>query len=175
MRISIPDPCLVVLIGPAGAGKTTLAARLFGRDEILSSDDHRALVSGDPGDQRVTRIAFSILHRSLERRLAEGRLTVVDATNVHGHARRALLARSTAAGVPAVAVVLDVPLELALERNRARASRRVAAEVVARQWQVLTDALARNRLGTEGFAAVVRLDPEAADALVVERIRAVLE
>jgi protein phosphatase len=170
IRVSIPDPCLVVLVGPAGSGKTTLAARLFARDEILSSEDHRALVSGDPADQRVTRVAFSILHRSLERRLAAGRLTVVDATNVERHARQALLVRSTVAGLPAVAIVLDVPLELAVARNRARPVRRVDDVVIARQWSVLADALGRDLLAGEGFAAVWRIGPAGLDGLVVERV-----
>ena len=49
--ISLPDPCLVVLVGAAGSGKSTLAARLFDPDAILSSDAHRALVAGDETDQ----------------------------------------------------------------------------------------------------------------------------
>ena len=36
--ITIQDPSLVVLVGAAGAGKSTLAARLFDPDEIVSSD-----------------------------------------------------------------------------------------------------------------------------------------
>jgi Predicted kinase len=61
--IRLPDPCLVVLIGPAGAGKSTLAARLFPLDAVLSSDTFRAVVSGDEADQRATKTAFAILHR----------------------------------------------------------------------------------------------------------------
>jgi protein phosphatase len=64
--IALPEPCLVVLIGAAGSGKSTLAARLFDAEAVLSSDAHRALVSGDETDQAVTRAAFSILHRRLE-------------------------------------------------------------------------------------------------------------
>ena len=36
-EIEIADPSLVVLIGAAGAGKSTFAARNFAPDEILSS------------------------------------------------------------------------------------------------------------------------------------------
>ena len=45
--LEIPDPSLVLLVGAAGAGKTTFAARHFPPDEVLSSDAYRALVSGD--------------------------------------------------------------------------------------------------------------------------------
>ena len=52
--LSIPDPSLVVLIGAAGSGKSTFAARHFAPGEVLSSDAYRALIAGDPADQRAT-------------------------------------------------------------------------------------------------------------------------
>ena len=107
--ILVPDPSLVLLIGAAGAGKTTFAARHFAPDEVLSSDAYRALVSGDEANQKVSRVAFSILHRDLERRLLAGQLTVVDATNVEPRNRRDLIRRAHAAGLPVVALVLDLP------------------------------------------------------------------
>ena len=51
--VAIPDPSLVVLIGAAGSGKSTFAARQFEPFEILSSDGYRALVAGDEADQRA--------------------------------------------------------------------------------------------------------------------------
>ena len=88
MEIVLPDPSLVVLIGAAGVGKSTFAARHFRADEILSSDRYRAIVSGDEADQAATRIAFRLLHRDVRARLAAGRLTVVDATSVEASASR---------------------------------------------------------------------------------------
>ena len=89
--VEVPVPGVVVLVGGAGAGKSTLAAATFATDEILSSDDLRAAVRGDPTDQSATRVAFGILHRDLIRRLAAGRLVVVDATNLTESARAAVL------------------------------------------------------------------------------------
>lgn len=102
--LEIPDPALVVLVGAAGAGKTTFAARHFAPDEVLSSDALREAISGDADDQRATGPAFAALHRALARRLRDGRLTVVDATNVTAPARRALLGRAARAGIPVVAL-----------------------------------------------------------------------
>ena len=157
MVIELPEPCLVVLVGAAGAGKSTLAARLFAPDQVLSSDAHRALVSGDETDQAVTRTAFAILHRQLARRMAERRTTVVDATNVTSFARRALVRRSLAHAVPAVAIVLDLEPNLVLARNATRAGRIVPEAAVRRQLADLALSLRRSGLASDGFAAVHHL------------------
>jgi protein phosphatase len=169
--LRIPEPSLVVLVGAAGAGKSTLAARLFDPSEILSSDAYREAVSGDAADQGATRLAFRILHRELVGRLAVRRLVVVDATNVERAARRELVARATAAGIPAVAIVLALPATVVSARNAARIFRQVDQAVVDRHLDRLAAALAAGRLNGEGFAAVHVLETVAAtDALRIERI-----
>ncbi|HUQ43052.1 MAG TPA: AAA family ATPase [Candidatus Limnocylindria bacterium] len=167
--IRIPEPALVVLVGAAGAGKSTLAARHFAPGEVLSSDAYRAMVSGDPTDQRATRTAFAMLHRELERRLAAGRTAVVDATSVTSFARRALGRRATAGGRPAIAIVLDLGAPLVRARNATRPGRIVPGEVVDRHLRDLAHSLRRG-LGNEGFAAIHVLRTAAeVDALVIER------
>jgi predicted kinase len=169
--IVVPDPSLVVLVGAAGVGKSTFAARHFAADEILSSDALRAAIGGDEANQKVTRAAFAALHRALTRRLAAGRLTVVDATNVQHHARVALLRRAHAAGVPAAAVVLALPEAITLARNRSRPGRRVDEGIVLRQLADLGRTVAPGRLEGEGFDPVVRLtSPEAVDAVRIGRV-----
>ncbi|HUG29289.1 MAG TPA: AAA family ATPase [Candidatus Limnocylindria bacterium] len=166
--LHLPDPCLVVMIGAAGSGKSTLAARLFAPDVILSSDALRVVVAGDAGDQRATRTAFAILHRQLGRRLAEGRTTVVDATSVTPFARRGLLARAAAQGVPAVAIVLDLDPAIVLARNAARVDRVVPEIVVRRHLAELARSLRPGALEAEGFVAVrVLSTPAEVDALSV--------
>ena len=170
MVIDLPEPCLVVLVGAAGAGKTTLAARLFAADEVLSSDAHRALLAGDEADQAVTKPAFAILHRQLARRMAERRTTVVDATNVTSFARRSLVRRAVAHGVPAVAIVLDLAPSLVLARNATRAGRIVPEDAVRRQLADLARSLRRGELDGDGFVAVHRLrTAEELDGLAVAR------
>lgn len=166
--IPIPDPSLVVLIGAAGSGKSTLAARLFAPGAILSSDALRAVVAGSEADQRATKTAFSILHRQLARRLADGRTTVVDATNVTSFARRGLIARAAAHGVPAVAIVLALDPAVVLARNAAR--RRVVPEhAVRRQLAELERSTQPGVLEAEGFSGVhVIRTPDEQDALEVE-------
>lgn len=144
----------MVLVGAAGAGKSTLAARLFPAEAILSSDAFRKLVSGDESDQRATKTAFAILHRELDRRLARGQTTVVDATSVTPYARRGLLRRAGAHGVRAVALVLDLAPELVLARNAARAGHVVPEPAVRRQLADLHASTRAGALQAEGFASV---------------------
>ena len=157
MIIELPEPCLVVLVGAAGSGKSTLAARLFEPDEVLSSDANRALLTGDEGDQRVTKTAFALLHRQLGRSMAEGRTTVVDATNVTSFARRSLVRRAAAQGVAAVAIVLDLSSTLVQARNATRPGRIVPEAAVRRQLADLARSLRRGELEQDGFATVHRV------------------
>lgn len=160
---------LVVLIGAAGSGKSTLAARHFSSAEVLASDDYRAAVSGDAADQSVTDEAFDRLHADLERRMAAGQLTVIDATNVQGWARRRLLAAAARHRRPAVALALALPLEISRARNAARADRRVPPSAVRRQDRFLRASLPR--LGEEGYDAVVVLNtPDQVERFEVRRI-----
>ena len=167
--IEIPDACLVVLVGAAGSGKSTFAARHFAPDEVLSSDAFRARIAGDQADQAATRPAFAALHAALGRRLRAGLATVVDATNVTTAARRALTGRAGAVGVPAIAIVLDLPLPEVLARNGAR--RYVVPEpAVLAQAAELRRALDPGRLEVDGFARIVHLRSAAeVDAVRVTR------
>jgi protein phosphatase len=168
--LAIPDPCLVVLIGAAGSGKSTFAARHFAPSEILSSDDFRARLGHGEADQAASRRAFGVLHAALERRLAVGRTSVVDATNVQAHARQALIRRATSAGVQTLAIVFELPLAECLAGDRARSDRHVPEAIVERQWTELRSTLDGAPLTTEGFAAVQRLTSRAAaDSVVLRR------
>jgi protein phosphatase len=171
-EIVIADPSLVVLIGAAGAGKSTFAARHFAPDEILSSDVFRRIVSGDEANQAATKAAFAVLHQELERRFKNRRLAVIDATSVEPSSRRALLARAEAAGIPASAIVLDLPAATVLARNSARPARVVDMAVVRRQLARLRASLDGPDpvLWREGFAQVVVLhDPAEVDQLTIRR------
>ena len=172
IELVIPDPSLVVLVAAAGAGKTTFAARQFEPAEILSSDAYRARISGDEADQRVTRTAFEQLHRDLDRRLADRRLTVIDATNVERSARLALVTRAATAGLPAIAIVLDLPSPVVLARNAGRPSRVVPEHVLLRHLARLRESLDRRGgpLEGEGFLEVFVLrDPSEVDAIRIRR------
>jgi|SRR5690349_20813999 protein phosphatase len=164
--IVIPDPSLVVLVGAAGAGKSTLAARLFAADEIVSSDALRAMISGDEGDQRVSGVAFRLLHRTIGRRLARGQLTVVDATNTEAAVRRPLVARARAAGIPVSVIVLDIDPATVARQNGGR-SRIVDADVIERHLAAVRRTVDGDTLGREGFDQILILRTSS-DALALK-------
>jgi predicted kinase len=57
----IPDPALVVLVGVAGAGKSTWAAERYLPGEIVSSDQLRAVVGSGEHDLDASQDAFALL------------------------------------------------------------------------------------------------------------------
>jgi protein phosphatase len=154
--IDIPELALVAMIGASGSGKSTLARRLFLPTEVLSSDFFRGLVSDDENDQTSTHDAFDALYYMLEKRLARGRLTVVDATNVRAEDRKRLVEHARKYHCFAVAIVMNTPERTCQERNRTRADRAFGPHVVRNQINDLKRGL--RGLEREGFRYVHILD-----------------
>jgi protein phosphatase len=170
IRVTLMDPSVVLLVGAAGSGKSTLASRLFAPDEILSSDALRAAIAGDARDQRATGAAFRALARMLERRLANGRLSVIDATNARGADRRPWIAAGRRHGVPVAAIVLDLPPAIVHAQNAAR-SRNVDPAAVDRHLRAIRRTVDRRELEQEGMDPVVLLrSPGEARSVIVTRI-----
>src|SRR5262252_8477886 len=111
-ELAIPELSLVVLIGASGSGKSTFARAHFQPTEVISSDFCRGLVADDENDQSATKDAFDVLHFIAGKRLAAGRLTVIDATNTQPEARRQLVQLAREHDVLPVAIVLDLPEKL---------------------------------------------------------------
>src|SRR5882757_9219260 len=169
-RIAVPALSLVVLIGVSGSGKSTFARKHFLGTEVISSDFCRGLVSDDENDQAATKDAFDVLHYIAAKRLAAGRLTVIDATNVQPEARKQLVALAREHDVLPVAIVLDPPEQVCLERNEQRPDRQFGPHVVRRQRQQLRRGL--RSLKKEGFRGLHVLGSvEAIDAVSIERTR----
>jgi protein phosphatase len=168
MRLTVPDLSLVVLVGASGSGKSSFAAKHFLPTEVLSSDECRGLVADDENDQAATNDAFDVLHYIAGKRLALGRLTVVDATNVQPEARKPLVALARRHHCLPVAIVLDVSEQLCHERNRSRPDRDFGPHVVRRQSQQLRRSL--RSLKREGFRTVhVLRSPDQIEAATIER------
>ena len=166
--IEIPEGSVVLLVGAAGAGKSTFAQRSFPAAAVISSDAMRESILGNGADQTANARVFAAVHRALDARLAAGRLAVIDATNLTARGRRAIRERAARAGVPTVAIVLAPPAEVAHRQNARRPGRLVPDAVVDRHLASLETLLARDTLASEGYSRVVVLqDPAEIAALEV--------
>jgi protein phosphatase len=169
MKIQIPELSLVVLIGPSGAGKSTFAGQHFLPTEVLSSDACRGLVSDDPNDQSATNDAFDVLNFIARKRLAAGRLTVIDATNVQPEARKSLVALAREFHVLPVAIVLNLPENVCKARNANRPDRQFGSHVIRNQRSQLRRSL--RQLKREGFRhRSILTSPEEVAAASVQRV-----
>jgi len=168
MTITIPKLSLVALVGISGSGKSTFAAKNFLPTEVISSDFCRKLISDSENDQGVTAQAFALLHEIARKRLALGRLTVIDATNVQHEARQPLVEIAREFHCIPVAVVFDLPENVCLARNKERLDRTFGPRVIRQQRSQLRRSL--KGLKREGFSHVYVLrSEEEIDGACVER------
>jgi polynucleotide kinase-phosphatase len=169
VNITMPELSLVVLIGPSGCGKSSFAQAHFKPTEVISSDYCRGLVSDNENDQAATGDAFDLLHYIARKRLAAGRLTVVDATNVQMESRKPLVALAREFHVLPVAIVLNLPEKLCHQRNQNRPDRQFGPHVVRNQSQQLRRSI--RGLEREGFRHVFTMTSpeEVADAAITRQ------
>ena len=106
----IPLHSLVILVGPAGGGKSR-AANKFAPYEIMSSEDIRYELTGDYQRLDANDVVFKEIHRRTLLKLELGERVVVDATNLRKRDRMSLVDIGLKAGVPIYYVVCDRPLE----------------------------------------------------------------
>jgi predicted kinase len=167
--VVLSEPAVVVLVGAPGSGKTTYRRRLladgFEPERVVSLDDLRRELrvrSSEP--KPLQAYSYGALQIAAERQRAlvdTGRGYLADATNLR---RRERVAHVAMAGVlPAYAVLLpDVPLDVLLARNAARAEdEQVPADVIA-AFAHRRSLLTRDLLLREGFAGVVEVTDDAA-------------
>ena len=118
--VALPDPALIVLVGPSGSGKSVWAAQRYRADEVVSSDRLRALVGSGEHDLGATGDAFALLDQIVAARLRRGLTAVVDTLGLDPARRRGYLGLARSTGMPAVAVLMDTDPVECRRRNRAR-------------------------------------------------------
>jgi protein phosphatase len=155
LSLEIRIPSVVVLIGVSGAGKSSLARKLFLPTEILSSDSCRALVSDKENDQSATPEAFALLLTIARLRLKRGRLCIVDATNLSARDRKKNLVLGKEFGCPVSALVVNPGIEVCLERTMRRTDRDISLEVVSKQYDEFLANLPW--LSSEGYSNIWEL------------------
>ena len=159
--VRLPDPALVVLVGASSSGKSTWASARFRHQEVVSSDALRGVVGSGPHDLDASADAFGVLETVVAARLGRGLTTVVDTLGLDTAKRRSWLAAARAAGLPAVAVLLDTPDAECRRRNAAR-DRPVPAPVLAGQLRQVRDVTALLEVEGWDLVAPVTATAEAA-------------
>jgi len=159
--VALPDPALVVLVGPSGSGKSVWAAQRYRPDEVVSSDRLRALVGSGEHDLEASADAFALLDLIVAARLRRGLTAVVDTLGLDLARRRGYLGLARSSGMPAVAVLLDTDPAECRRRNRAR-DQPVPAAVLEGQLRRMRAAVVET--GGEGWDLVTTATPAQPEA-----------
>ncbi|HEV3415257.1 MAG TPA: polynucleotide kinase-phosphatase, partial [Pirellulales bacterium] len=113
--------------------------------------------------------AFDVLNYVAGKRLARGRLTVFDATNVQAEARAPLVQLARAYHCLPVAIVFDLPEKVCHERNRSRVDRNFGPHVIRQQKSQLRRSL--RGLKREGFRYISVMETaEEVESALIERV-----
>ncbi|MHB9092595.1 MAG: AAA family ATPase [Chloroflexota bacterium] len=153
-----PTPRFYLMVGIPGSGKTTYARRHLEHALRISLDDLRFMLTGVDFDSRYESRVITIGHAALEAALGRAYAwrqdILLDATNVTRERRKQYLRLAERYGLPTVAVYVEVGLETALARDRAR-PHPVGDEVVNRYHSQLQPPTL-----DEGFAEVIYVPEE---------------
>ncbi len=162
--IQIPELSLVVLIGATGSGKSSFAQKHFKATEIVSSDACRGMVSDDENNQAASADAFALARYIAGLRLKNGLVTVIDATNVQEEARKDWIKLAKEYHCLPVAIILNMPEKICVQRNALRPDRNFGAHVIPQHISQLKRSF--KKLKYEGFRHIIELrSPEEVEAI----------
>jgi predicted kinase len=153
---AVPDPALVVLVGPSGSGKSAWAAARYRPREVVSSDQLRAVVGSGEHDLDASDDAFTLLDQIVAARVRRGLTTVIDTLGLDPGRRRGYLELARRHGLAGVAVLFDTGPAECRRRNRAR-DRAVPAAVLDGQLRRMRATVVD--IESEGWDLVLPADP----------------
>lgn len=132
------NPTLIMLTGPAGCGKSTLAYSIQAKTggHVFSSDAIRAELFGDESIQRAPQRVFALLHERVMACLALGGIAIYDATNLQAKYRKQYIdeVRAVYPNCNFICVGMTTDLEACLAQNAGR-KRQVPEDVIRAQYQ----------------------------------------
>jgi predicted kinase len=128
---------LHLLVGIAGSGKSTWAADNLAETVVISSDDMREELTGNPADQGQNYFVFQRCMDRVRTLLREGREVTFDATNYSSTLREMPVQAARWCGAEIASYFFDVAYAEAAIRNRRR-PRLVPEQAIAKQCRLLT-------------------------------------
>jgi predicted kinase len=167
--VHIPDFCLVVLMGPPAAGKSTFAAKCFRPSEVISLDQLRLMISDDAHDAGSGAAAAGLMYQIIAERLSRRLLTVIDTTGLTPgeHDKFFLIAKQHQADIRFIA--FDIHKKICLARNALR-SQPVPEDILIAYAKAMKDAINVCGQDKRYYPFTVFRSVEEVDRAVVERI-----
>jgi predicted kinase len=165
--IALPQKTLIVLCGPAGAGKSTFARKFVELHQaqgckptsIVSSDYCRAMICDDETNQQVNRDTFDLFYYIIRKRLFQGRLTIADSTALQANARQTLVEIARRYQYHCCLVVFNMSLQTCLAHDQHQTRGRMVGEkIISYHWQILQQALLE--IPHEGWDQIRMLDEQ---------------
>lgn len=148
-------PTVYFLIGIPASGKSTIARQLGCR--IICPDDVRARLDLGP----TAAEGFAEAHRIMVDALTSGQDIVFDATNTIAERRKQTLDLIRPLADRIIAVFVDTPIRLCIERQQARMRKGIRMTLMAEDIVRMNTQLNRNwPMYGEGFSAIVRIRPK---------------
>ena len=182
---ALPRRSLIVLCGPAGAGKSTFASKIVQHNRlattaVVSSDTCRLMLRDEISSVAAEEWAtlqpntFRLFLTVTSMRMEIGRPAIADGVNLHSELRIGLLGHARTHSYRSVLVVFDVPLEVCLAQNAQRAeSRRLPEGQIRAQREYLDEIM--HRLAEEGWNHIVSIQhPNHAATIVLQRFAGLL-
>ena len=139
LPLPVDSPCMAVLSGLPGSGKTTFARKLAARVPltIVESDALRqALVAHPKYSANENKRLFAAIHVLAHELLLDGISVLVDATNLRESNRTELYALAERAGVRLFIVSVEAPKEVIRERLEQRSLHPDPLESSTADWHV---------------------------------------
>ena len=130
---------LIVMVGLPASGKSTYTSKYENQNRlsIVSTDDIRQELYGNPEIQDNGQEVFDLAYQRIEMCLRAGDTVVFDATNLKARNRKYLCKRFRPIADIIIAVYLDVSVDECIARDEHR-HRTVGAEVIKRMAASMT-------------------------------------
>jgi protein phosphatase len=166
-RVVLPERSLIVLCGPAGAGKSTFARTFIAQfkeqgyreTSIVSSDYCRALICDDETNQQVNKDTFELFYYIIHKRMFQERLTIADSTALQVETRHKLLDLAAKHHYYTCLFLFNMSLETCLRYDQHQARGRIVGEDVIRYHLGLLQRAIKD-VSDEGWGTIHVIDEE---------------